>query len=131
MKSFAIACAALMLLAATASAGDLAVSKSTLGGMGLGGMQPMSDNDGMTVRGKGTFAAVWGGSTANWPGQQSANNNFAAGAHWLGAPSSAVGGSLSFAGQVGVVFVADNTGFLLGVQAGFGISGGGAFAAAM
>jgi len=131
MKSFAIACAALMLLAATASAGDLAVSKSTLGSMGLGGMQTMSDDDGMTVRGKGTFAAVWGGSVANWPGQQSSNNNYAAGAKWIGAPASAVGGSLSFAGQIGVMFHLDPSGFELGVQAGFGVSGGGAFAAAM
>lgn len=131
MKTLAIACATLMLLAATASAGELAVSKSTLGSMGLGAMRTMSDDDGMTVRGKATFATVWGGSVANWPGQQSSGNNYAAGAGWLGAPSSAVGGSVSFAGQIGVSFAADPTGFLLGVQAGFGISGGGAFAAAM
>jgi hypothetical protein len=121
-----------MLLAATASAGELAVSKSTLGHMGLGGMQVMSDDDGTTVRGKGTFAAVWGGSAANWPGQQSSNNNYAAGAKWNGTPSSAVGGSLSFAGKVGVMFNVDGMGnATLDVKAGFGISGGGAFAAAM
>ena len=61
MKNFAFACAAVMLFAATAKAGDLAVSKSTLGSMGLGSMQQMSDNDGLAVRGKGTQASVWGG----------------------------------------------------------------------
>ena len=53
MKSFAIVVAVLMLFAATAAAGDLAVSKSTLDGMGLADMQLLSDQDGMAVRGKG------------------------------------------------------------------------------
>jgi hypothetical protein len=128
MKTIAFVCAAVMLLAATASAGDLAVSKSTLGKMGLGGMQTMSDQDGSTVRGKATFSGVWGGSVANWPGQQSAGNNYIAGSGWLGAPSSSGGGSFSFAGEIGVVFAADPTGFFLGVGLAGGFSGGGAFA---
>jgi hypothetical protein len=128
MKTLAIGCAALMLLAATASADELAVSKSTLNTMGLGGMQTMSNSDGMAVRGKATFATVFGGSVANWPPGQSSANNYAAGAGWLGSPSSAGGGSFSFAGNVSVVFVADGGGTALIVQAQGGISGGGAFA---
>lgn len=132
MKTLATAFAALMLLAATASAGDLAVSKSTLNQMGLGGMHEMSDSAGDAVRGKGVFAGVWGGSVANFPGQQSSSNNYASGASWLGpVGASAAGGSVSFAGKIGVSFQADPTGFVLGVKAGFGISGGGAFATAM
>jgi hypothetical protein len=55
MKSFAMASALLLFLAATASAGDLAVSESTLKGMGLAGMQQLSDEDGLAVRGMGLF----------------------------------------------------------------------------
>lgn len=55
MKSFAIALGLLTLFAATASAGDQAVSNATLDRMGLGGMQAMSDADGLEVRGKGVF----------------------------------------------------------------------------
>jgi hypothetical protein len=127
MRSFAIACAVLMLFAATASAGDLAISKSTLGSMGLGGMQTLSDSDGLAVRGKGTFASVWGGSQAQFGGQF-AENHYEAGASWLGKSSSAAGHSFSFAGQVEVLFAADPTGFALQVQAAAGISGGSASA---
>ena len=61
MKTFAIAFAVLMWFAATASAGDLAVSESTLDSMGLAGMQQMSDEDGLAVRGKGFFDDFFGG----------------------------------------------------------------------
>ena len=129
MKTLAFVCAAVMLLAATASAGDLAVSKSTLSHMGLGGMQTMSDRDGSTVRGQGVFANVGGLSMANWPGPQSSLNGYEAGASWLGPVGASAGGSsLSFAGQVGIVFTADPTGFFLGVQAIGGVSGGSASA---
>jgi hypothetical protein len=133
MKTIAFVSAALMLLTATASAGDLAVSKSTLASMGLGSMQAMSDTDGMAVRGKATSAAVWGGSQVIWFGPTNfgqASNNYAAAASWLGQGSSAAGGSLSFAGNLGVNFQADPTGFLLQVQVGAGFAGGGAFAVA-
>jgi hypothetical protein len=53
MKSIALAGAVLVLLAATAQAGDKAVSKSTLTSMGLGSMQLMTDQDGLAVRGQG------------------------------------------------------------------------------
>lgn len=131
MKSFAIGCALLMGFAATASAGELAVSKSTLGNMGLGGMQLMSDEDGQAIRGKGTFASVWGGSQASF-GDQFSENHFEAGAQWLGKPSHAGGNSLSFAGEVEVLFAAEASGpplmfgAALQVHVIGGISGGGA-----
>jgi hypothetical protein len=139
MKSFAIACAVLLALSATAAAGDLAVSKSALDNMGLGSMQQLSDADGMTVRGKGTFAGVWGSSTAKWviPGTnghngavQTSTNNYEAGAQWVGKNSAALGGSLSFAGQAEVQFLQDPTGSQLSVLVGAGLAGGLAGAAA-
>jgi hypothetical protein len=108
MRSFAIACAALMLFAATASAADLAVSKSTLGSMGLGSMQVMSDSEGTAVRGMGTFAGVWGSSSAKLFGQQS-SNNYEAGAQWIGKGSSAGGNSLSAAGIVDIQLLAEGS----------------------
>jgi hypothetical protein len=129
MKTFALGCAALMLLTATASAGDLAVSQSTLSSMGLGKMKVMSDDDGAAVRGKGTFANVWGSSSANFFGQSS-NNNYNAGAAWLGKGSSAGGNSLSAAGILQVNFNAEASfpplmvGATLGVRLGAGLSGG-------
>ncbi len=57
MKSFAIASAVIMLCAASARAGDLAVADSTLENMGLGQMQQLSDADGRQVRGQGLLDA--------------------------------------------------------------------------
>lgn len=141
MKSIAMATAAMLLVAAGATAGELAVSNSTLDNMGLGSMERMSDDAGLAVRGKG--AAVWGGSTAAWapPAQNGGKHSF----QWMqpdniaesgnfyeaGGPSSAAGGSLSFAGQFAVEFWADPTGFTLGVAAAGVVAGGGAFAANM
>src|SRR5262245_9127130 len=104
MRSVAMACVGLMLLASMASAGERAVSKSTLHNMGLGGMKQLSDDAGLAVRGKGTSAHVWGGSTANWTiggggggggspwgwnttpagPTQTATNNYEAAASWIG-----------------------------------------------
>jgi hypothetical protein len=128
MKNVAFACAALMLFAATASAAE-PVAKSTLSSMGLGSMQQMSDNDGMAVRGKGTFANVWGSSSANFYGQSS-NNNYEAGASWLGKSSNAVGSSFSFAGKVQISGAADPTGFAIQGSIAGGFAGGGARASA-
>jgi hypothetical protein len=127
MKNIAIACAALMLFAATASAAEK-VSKSTLSSMGLSGMQEMSDSDGLAVRGKGTFAGVWGGSQANWYGGQSSTNAYESGAQWLGKSSGAVGGSFSFAGKTSIQAAADPTGFAISVSIYGGFAGGGAAA---
>jgi hypothetical protein len=127
MKNFAFACAALMLLAATASAAE-PVAKSTLSSMGLGSMQTMTDNDGLAVRGKGTSASVWGGSAANWYGGQSSVNNYSANASWLGKSSNAVGKSFSFAGKLQVSGAADPTGFAIQGSLSGGFAGGGASA---
>ncbi|MEX0677471.1 MAG: hypothetical protein WD063_10380 [Pirellulales bacterium] len=130
MKKLAITCA-LTLFAAAASAADLAVTNSTLGSMGLGSMQLMSDTDGNAVRGKGVHAAVWGGSQATWPGGQYAANNYEAGSSWVGpVGAGAQGQSLSFAGNIEVLFAQDPTGSALQVHAIGGISGGGASASA-
>lgn len=132
MRSFAIACAAVLLFAATASAADLAVSKSTLGSMGLGSMQTLSDDDGLAVRGKGTFASVWGGSQASFYGGQFSSNSYEAGAQWLGKPSHAGGNSLSFAGKVELQLAAEVSGpplmfgAALQLHVAGGVSGGGA-----
>jgi hypothetical protein len=99
MKSMAIALAAVMLCATQASAADSGVSKATLNDMGLGTVRPLTDDEGLTVRGKGSFAGVWGGSTASWPGGQASSNNYSAGSSWLGKGSSAGGNSYSFAGN--------------------------------
>jgi len=132
MKSFAFACA-VMLFAATASAAE-PVSKSTLAAMGLGGMQQMSDSEGTAVRGKGylggfggTNARVWGSSSASYYGQAS-NNNYQAGASWLGKPSNATGNSFSYAGKGQVSFGIDPTGWALQGSIKGGYAGGSASA---
>lgn len=126
MKNVIIPCAVVALIgfASLASAAE-PVAKSTLSSMGFGGMQQMSDEAGMTVRGKGTFANVWGQSSASFHGQSSVNS-YEAGASWHGKSSSAHGGSLSFAGKVQINFAADPTGSALTASAIGGIAGGGA-----
>jgi len=104
-----------------------AVESQTLSAMGLSGMEEMSDEAGTKVRGKGTFAGVWGSSSASYKGQ-SANNNYEAGSNWHGKPAFAKGGSLSFAGKAQAQFGADPTGAALSISAKGGFAGGGAFA---
>jgi hypothetical protein len=125
MKKLALALVLVAGMVATASAADRAVSKSTLSSMGLSSMQVMSDHDGLAVRGKGTFAKVWGGSSANFHGQHSANNYAAGSNKWFGA-SGASGGSVSFAGVVGGM--GSGNGFVIGGMG--GVAGGGATAKA-
>jgi hypothetical protein len=67
MKTFAIALI-VVLSAATAMAGDLAVAPATLDSMGLGTMQPLSDADGMAVRGKGPLEDFFGGTIPGFLG---------------------------------------------------------------
>jgi hypothetical protein len=124
MKNVLIASALLVLFASMASAAE-PISKSTLGSMGLGSMQTLSDNDGLAIRGKGTFAGVAGGSTALYNGSSSANN-YEAGAQWVGKSSFAKGSSLSFAGVIQATYVQDPTGSALNVSVIGGIAGGGA-----
>jgi hypothetical protein len=113
MKNVLIASCSLVLfgcLISTASAGEpAAISKSTLSNMGLGSMQMLSDADGMAVRGKGTFAGVWGSSTALWQAS-TATNNYEAGSNWVKAPALAKGESMSFAGNIDVSYLQDGMG---------------------
>jgi hypothetical protein len=66
MKTLAIAVTFVLFSAATAMAGEMAVSKSTLDSMGLASMLQLSDHDGLAIRGKGPFDNMqW--QIANWP----------------------------------------------------------------
>jgi hypothetical protein len=117
MKNMGILLAALVVcacLAASASAGE--ISKSTLSSMGLSSMETLSANDGLAVRGKGTHAAAWGQSTANFYGGQTSTNGYDAGASHRHGSSTAVGANVSVAG------VATNRGFII-VGAGGGSFG--------
>jgi len=61
MKStFTLAALTALLLAAPAQAGDGHISSETLSAVGLGGMQIVSDADGMQVRGMSGGASAWG-----------------------------------------------------------------------
>jgi hypothetical protein len=127
MKKAFFAALALVLFAGHVSAAE--IGSSALSSMGLGGMSTLSDAEGNLVRGKGTSASVWGGSSASFHGQSSVNN-YSAAAGWHGKASHATGGSLSFAGKVQAVFGADPTGSSLSVSAIGGFAGGGASAKA-
>ena len=131
MKNFGMICGALVIcasLVASASASDrvASVSKSTLGTMGLGGMQQLADNDGLAIRGKGTSASVWGEGTANFLGQKSVNGYTADASHHSSS-SSAAGGNLSFAG---VAHISTGHHGSLNVNAVLGVAGGTSFATA-
>jgi len=124
MKSFQIVCAALVVLAASAvsaSAADRAISKSTLASMGLSSMQTLSDNDGLAIRGKGTYANVWGSGTAILfgSGQTSGYNAGAAHNH---------GSSLAVGGNVNVVGFGGSIGNLSGFVIGGTLGASGAYA---
>ena len=95
-KIFVLACALLLACVELGTASEPAVPRETLRAMGIE-MQPLSDEAGLAVRGKGTFAGVSGTRHAQWGGQSS-TNSYLAGASWLGKDSSATGSSLSFAG---------------------------------
>jgi hypothetical protein len=100
MKTLAMCCAVLIFATATACAGERAVSDSTLDEMGLAAMQPMADEEGLGVRGKGTFAGVFGSSSAVFGGVASSSNSYFASSSWMGPQgSSAFGGSNSFGGN--------------------------------
>lgn len=78
MKLFAMAFAAVLCSAALASAAERAVDTVTLDSMGLAAMRPMSNDDGMAVRGKGPLQFVFGqgyvpriGATFHPPGSGS------------------------------------------------------------
>jgi hypothetical protein len=60
MKRIVLAIAAVLCSAGMVLAGDLAVAEVTLDSMGLSAMQPLSNHDGMMVRGKGPLDFVFG-----------------------------------------------------------------------
>jgi hypothetical protein len=100
MKALAIFGAILIFTTTTASAADLTVSNTTLGEMGLAAMRPLVDDEGLGVRGKGTFAGVFGSSSVTWGGPASSSNNYFASSSWMGPQgSSAFGGTNSFGGN--------------------------------
>jgi hypothetical protein len=89
-------------------------------------MQLISDNDGLAVRGMGTYANVWGQGTAEYRGQTS-TNGYEAGASHRRSESAASGSSLSYAGTVKVRY---SSGHGLSVRASLGVAGGSSTAAA-
>lgn len=109
MKNAMIVFAAVALvvgLTASVSAGEPAgaVPATTLSSMGFGGVEIMSDADGLAIRGKGTYAYVWGNSSASYHGRNGqawAYNEYGAGVSHRHGSSTAVGGSFSFAGNYG------------------------------
>lgn len=67
MKRMFCIAAAFALFASPALAGDGQISNAALARLGLGGMRPMSDSQGLAVRGQfaiaGSFSYVSGGTT--------------------------------------------------------------------
>lgn len=94
MKMLLAVASVLVLTAAPAFAAEGQVSDQSLAKMGLSGMQTMSDNDGMQVRGL-SIAVVGGFSTASVPGASSTNFYFAAGHHSASGNNASVAGSIS------------------------------------
>ena len=111
LRTVCVALALCMGLAVAASAGERGISKSTLGSMGLGAMQSISDNDGLAVRGKGTSVAIWGTASSNAGfGNHGATAYTASASHFIG-PASISGGAstisfngLHVAGSIGSSF---------------------------
>ncbi len=91
MNKLMLALAVVAMMACGAVAGE--VSQATLSDMGLAGMQSMSDQEGMAVR--GAFAFVGGFSFASTPGA-AAGDAFLAGDVGAG-PDLALGASISHA----------------------------------
>lgn len=127
-NAFLASCALVFACGSLAAAGE-PIANSTLSQMGLGSMETLSDTDGMEIRGKGTFAGVWGHSLATFQGSAS-QNNYEAGAQWAGQSSFAQGESMSFAGVVEAIYAQDPSGSALNVQILGAIAGGSAWAEA-
>jgi hypothetical protein len=128
-KAFFAALAIVLFSGIVSNVSAAEVGSSALSSMGLGGMQTLSDSEGETVRGKGTSASVWGGSSAVF-GTQSSQNSYQAGSSWVHKPARATGNSLSYAGTVNGSFAADPTGHSLSLSFCAGFAGGSASAKA-
>ena len=84
-KLTGLAVALLAVCPALASAVDGVPSQATLSAMGLSGMEIMSDEEGMAVRGQGfTFAGglSWAQIGGGFPNAASVNVSFAGGDYW-------------------------------------------------
>ncbi len=90
--------------AAAVSAGERgkAISSSNLSSMGLSTLQQVGDSEGLTVRGKGTFAFVSGSGSANLFGLHQ-SSNYAAGATHYSGSSLAVGADVNVVGVGGKI----------------------------
>lgn len=112
MKTKVLTCCVAMLLgfAAFAPAADrTAVSNDTLASMGLGGMQQMSDEAGMNVRGKG-FAGVFGLGIARAFNSVSTNGYVGTSSPWK-QPAYAAGTNGSIAIGGGILPIVNSAGF--------------------
>lgn len=96
MYKMLFALAVVALMASGAFAGE--ISQAALNDMGLSGMQQMSDDEGMAVRGK--WALVWGQGTANVIGGTTETTGYAAGTDIFNV-NGAAGANVAVAGTVG------------------------------
>jgi hypothetical protein len=81
-----------MIATAAAAERVAAVPHATLTAMGYGNVPAMSDDDGLAVRGRGSFAIVWG--TGYGP---IVRRHFAAGSNVIVSPGGKVSGGRSYA----------------------------------
>ena len=87
---------AIAMSVGSAFAGEGQISQTGLEAFGLGDMIPVTDAQGMSVRGQGSWAFVGGGSTSRLRGTSSTNVYGAGASHSRRRRSSAEGGSESY-----------------------------------
>jgi len=93
---------AIALSAGSAFAGEGQISQTGLDAFGLGSMAPVSDAEGMSVRGQASFAFTAGASASRFGNGNGAAGNIeihAAGAAHRRGSSSSTGSSESFSGR--------------------------------
>jgi hypothetical protein len=88
---------AIALSAGSAFAGEGQISQTGLEAFGLGDITPVTDTEGLSVRGQGSWTFVGGGSYSRLPGTRG-GNVYGAGSSNQNRRSSAEGGSESFSG---------------------------------
>ncbi len=105
MKKFAIVCAALGMMVGVSAVASAAqpVKSSTLAKMGLSSLSVMSDKDGESVRGKGSFALVGGVAHSSVLGQTGTTFYAAGAAHPGNTSSVAAGAGASVSGIGGQI----------------------------
>jgi hypothetical protein len=98
MKRVIVLAAMVMAMSvASADAEEGNVSKNSLSAFGLSGLQVVSDDAGMSVRGARSFAFVGGVSRSSFFGNNAAHGYIAGASHRRG-PTSASGGSFAVSG---------------------------------